>query len=361
MRFQSFTSLAARSAILFALAIGLGAAATLEAQRPIAGFPRSDQSDVAGPIVTSADQISPMFAEPGTAHTMSCPVAWGVRTAADRESYVHDGNLLRLVSNGGASRATRAEADALLAALAPPQNRQATRAARSLIRETNGLLATVRRIDPASPGVTAATRLARSVSAYNEYVDVSDAVFLATPPVELTEIRALLNGLVIASLENHGRAADLRSVDAHGLACAGVTSLGTTPLVPVAPERAIEICVVSDRTIRNVAALLQPETGDTLTLVAGERRRFTDVYPQPQVPRWLALREPVQINGSEYRPFGVSRVVRPGELSYAGAAGGAEYYVGAAEPTAPSLIYFAVGSDCHLQPYRDVSTIRVRG
>jgi hypothetical protein len=165
-----------------------------------------------------------------------------------------------------------------------------------------------------------------------------------------------LHGMVSASHEHEGRQADVSSVDAAGLACAPPVAAALPP-----PETAFQVCVVTDRSIRYVTAVARPTTGDSLAIVGGERRPFAEAHPMPTRPDWLTLGEPVLIGETEYRPFGLSRNVQPGELDFAGSTGGADYYVAGGEAAPPAVIYFPVGAACELQPYRSVETIRVRG
>jgi hypothetical protein len=377
MSIPHFSTPTRPGAAVLAAALIATAAGAAEAQRPVPGFNRSDQTDVAGVIVTSGDQIAPVFAEPGTVRSMSCPVAWGVRTTASRaQAQLASADLTGILTPAGGRLDAAAQdrvlavltadarsgngSDALLAALAPPHNRQATAAARKLVRESRGLFNVVQSIDPASPGPAGATRLSRTVGAYNGFIEASSAEFIASPPPELSALHSVLNALVIASLEHEGRAEDFSVVDAEGLACAiPFVPAVTAPPPPI--EHAMEICVVVDGNVQYVAALWRPETGDTLALVAGERRPFGEVYPEPQRPAWVTVGDPIQVGTTEYRAFGVARMVRPGELTRAGEVGGAEYWVEATDRPPHAIIYFLASTDCQFQPYRSVETIRVRG
>jgi hypothetical protein len=371
MRILSDSPTPMRRAVGLALAMAFGYAGALEAQRTISGFTRSDQSDVSGVIVTTGDQTAPMFAEPGSVRSMTCPVAWGVRTAAARshalllnggmastlvperqvEAAARQHVLGVLTSNGNA-----AEGGALLAALAPHQNRGAASAARTLVHELRGLLLEMERIDPARAGAAGATRLARSVSAYNDYIEASGTDFLASPPPELRALHSALHAMVSASFEHEGRVADVTSVDADGLACAPPFLASPPPV-----ETPLQLCVATDRSIRYVSAVVLQATGDSLAVVGGERVPLAEAYPAPRRPNWLTLGEPVHIGATEYQQFGISRSVHPGELGFAGEAGGIDYYVTGDEAAPPMVIYFPVGPACEMQPYRSVESIRVRG
>ena len=361
-----------RRALVASVALLLTAAAPATGQETIL-------SDVTGPAVTTGDQLAAMFAEPGTVRSMYCPVAWGVRTAAASVSQQLGASTLqpvilrygRELSSAPQRRVLAlltspdaAATDAMVGALAPAENRQAQGAARRLVREARGLFDVLETIDPLRPGTAGATRLSGALGAYNSYIDASSADFLARAPEELTALHAVMNSLVIATLENERRAVDVRSVDARGLACAAAIppreEVVTTPI-----EHALEICLLIDREFQVVTALWRPDSGDTLALVQGERRPFSEVRSRataPVHPEWLATREPVTINSVEYVPFGVPRTVRPGEMTSTGELDGASYFVARNERgDAAPRVYFPVGPNCVVQPYQPVETIQVRG
>src|SRR5690606_1029573 len=151
-------------------------------------------------------------------------------------------------------------------------------AAQRLVRESSNLLTVLLRVDPRNPGEEAATRLSNAVGAYNAFVDASSAEFLVDPPAEMTALHAVLNQLVIATLENEGRPADVTVVDDEGLACA----VPFTPAPPPPPpplEQAIQMCVWTDGEFRNIAAVRRPELGDTVAIVNGNRLPLLEVYP----------------------------------------------------------------------------------
>jgi hypothetical protein len=334
-------------------------------------------TDVTGPAITTGDQVAGFFADPGPIRTMECPVAWGVRTAADAVFFQLDGGELRPVVGVGAEEMPvvtdrnvlrlltadprdRAAADAVVAGLARGNNRQAERAARRLVGEAHGLFNTLRRIDPLRPGVVAPTRLSRSVGAFNAFIDASDPAFLAQPSEEFIALHTVFNSLVIASIEHAGRPAEPDVVDARGLACAMLVERPEPPA-----EQAIEFCVLLDRDFRDVIGLVRPGVGDTMVIVDGVRRPFAEAYPEADrmpVPDWLVNQEPVTIGGVRYTQFGRARPVRPGELTFAGQAAGAEFFVPHGERApVPPVIYFPIAPNCVVQPYQPVEAIRVRG
>ena len=249
-----------------------------DGQRPIGGFPRSDQSDVTGPSVTSGDQLAPLFAEPGTVRSMACPVAWGVRTASDRVQVILTSGELRPSSTavGGeiptsAQRAVltlllRNEDDrspeAVYAALTNG-NSGAERQARRLVAEASGLLTVMNTLDPLRPGRAAPSQLARVTGAYNSFVDASGDAFISNPPAELLALHAVLDELVEASIQNEGRPANVADVDASGLACAGAAvappPVTTVVVAPPPADQPFEMCVLVNGDFRIVAGLRTPD------------------------------------------------------------------------------------------------------
>jgi hypothetical protein len=351
------------------------------AQLVLHGFNRIDQSDVTGPAVTSGDQAAGLFGDPGTIQSWICPVAWGVRsTSDDVVARLAGGRLEGALYTAGTLEGQEAVLQLLLGAagardaesriagaLGAGEERRAQAASRHLARRLNGLLGATGKLDPANPGPIAASRLSRAVAAYNEVVDRSSPRFLAAPPQEFVAIHAVLNRLVIAAIENEGRPTDASQVDERGLACAAPLAPVFTPPAETPPppvERAIEICVATESGFRNVAAVYRPGTGDTLVFVGGDRRAFAEVHAgaaYAQSELWFVGREPVVHEGREYQPFGLPRIVQPGELIGRGTYQGVPVFVQPDERTPADVLYFAVRAGCEVQPYRAVDRIRVRG
>jgi hypothetical protein len=343
------------------------------AQRVVAGFPRINQSDVTGPALTSGDQLN---FEPGTVQSISCAAAWGVRTEGrkvDETLYrltlatvdsparvLWEGaqrDVALLLAGGPAARDAAARVEA---ALAPPSNRGARHEARRLVARLDGLLAAVGRMDPADPGRGAPTRLYEAVGAWDEYLDVSSGAYLAAPPDEMLAIRAVLSRLDHAAIEHAARDGDTEVVDAFGLACA------PPPLPAVVEERPFEVCALSAGDFRAVHGVFLPATGDSLVEVEGVRRPLSEVYPDRDGyavgASWFGRDRPITVGGREYRQWGMSRVVRLGELVPAGEIQGVRFFVMPGEATPPDVIYLPFRSGCEVQPYRRAAEYRrVRG
>ena len=351
----------------------LWAAAPAEAQRVVDGFLRVNQSDVTGPAVTSGDQLN---FEPGTVQSVSCAAAWGIRTEgrkvdealyrlvlapADTPARVlwegAQRDVARLLAGGPGARAA---GRSVAAALSPASNRGARGEARRLVVRLEGLLGAVGRMDPRDPGRGAPTRLYESVGAWDDFVDASSAPFLAAPPDEMLAIQAVLARLDRAAIEHAARDGDTEAVDAFGLACA-------PPPAPVAVEEIpFEVCVLAEGDFRWARGLFVPATGDSLAEAGGARRPFAEAYPGREgyaagLP-WFARDTPVVVGGREYRQWGMSRVVTPGELAPSGTHRGVPVFVAPGERTPPDVIYLPFRPGCEVQPYRRSAEYRrVRG
>ncbi len=393
-------STGAGRAILMGVGLVVAITGVAEAQRTIGGFPRSDQSDVTGPSVTSGDQVAPLFAEPGTVRSMGCSVAWGVRTASSQvralleASNLAPADVVSTLARGsepvfasavtfsaaaslpayitaaaqanvlnllGAGAEDHGEAPVLAALLT--NNAGAARQARRLVSEARGLLAVMESLDPLQPGREGPTQLVRVTGAYNAFLDASADGFVASPPGELVALHAALGEMVSASIRNEGRPDDPNVVDASGLACAGMAPPIVPVKVPPPPaDRPFEMCVLVNGDFRIAAGLVTP-AGDSLALVNDRRVSFASVYTAASdvpTPTWVSRGDSVTIDGVRYQPFGVSRTVQPGDVTRRGYHDGHEYF-GASGETGSPVIYFVSGAGCLVQPYRSVETIQVRG
>ena len=360
----------ARVTASFALA-SLLAGAPAAAQHVVAGFPRVNQSDVTGPAVTSGDQLS---FEPGTVQSVSCAAAWGIRT----EARGIDSLLMRLGLTTPDSVALDAEAQRtvglllaggrdsdqagqrVLAALSPDSSQPpaAREAARKLVHSLSGLLDVVGRIDPADPGRGPSTRLYEAVGAWDDFVDASSPAFLPHPPEEFFAILAVLARLDRAAIEHSYRDGDTGQVDAFGLECA--PPIIAEPIVEVA----FEVCVLSEGDFRPVPGVFLPASGDSL--VGPDRRPLSEAHPHNRgyaigAP-WFSRDHPITFQGHEYRQWGMSRVVRPGELQPAGDYLGIRVFVSPEDKRPPDVIYVPFRDRCEVQAYRrTVEYRRVRG
>ena len=200
-----------------------------------------------------------------------------------------------------------------------------------------------------------------AVAAWDEFVDSSSVAFLAAPPDEMLAIRVVLSRLDYAAIEHAARDGDTGHVDAWGLACAAV-SPAPEPVVEVP----FEVCVLADGDFRTVSGVYLPAGGDSLVEVGGARRPLREAWPDragyaagaPSFARDV----PITVGGREYRQWGMSRVVRPGELMRAGELAGVPVFVAPGERTPPDVILLPFRGRCEVQPYRRTTEIsKVRG
>ncbi|HEU0299966.1 MAG TPA: hypothetical protein VFR37_10935 [Longimicrobium sp.] len=370
-----------RVAALGAAALLLGAAPAA-AQRVVAGFARINQSDVTGPAVTSGDLLNFEF---GTAQSVSCAAAWGIRTEgraldAELQSLVltpldpadrvlwegAQRDLARLLAGGPGTRAARRN---VREALAPATNRGARGAAGRLVQRLEGLLGAVLRMDPADPGRGAPTRLYAAVGAWDDYIDASGAAFLADPPNDLLAVQAVLGRLVRAAIEHSARDGDTEVVDAWGLACAPLAvaqALPPPPMPPPVVEEAFEVCVLDGGDFRRVTGVWTPATGDSLVQVGASRRPLAWAYPDrfgyAADASWFGRDRPLVVAGYEYQQWGTPRLARPGEFERRGQYLGVTVFADPDGPFLPDVIYLPSRSPCEVQPYRrTIETHRVRG
>ena len=367
------------AALLGALLVGGGG--TAAAQTVPSDAPRVIQSDASGNQL-SGDLVNGMFGRSSNLVSLSCPVAWGIRTTNRRlftdllaGNYRIAGPLStplppdvqwllgELVRDPGTEteRAYVAGASSvvqqMVQGLTPSTNhsRGAIRAAKRVVGEMQGLEYDLEHMDPAKVGTEGPMRLAGAMAAYDEFIDESSEAFLRAPTDAFLAIRHYLASLTRAAIENQGRLADETAVDEWGLVCAPAHEI----------ELALQLCVVLDEELRMVDAIFLPSSGDTVVVVDGRRRPFTERYPyQPSVyateSSWYGNDEPVIYEGNEYLRFGLSRIVKPEEMTRVGEYRGVSLYASVGEAT-PGTIYVPVAAGCEAQPYRMVQSLRPRG
>lgn len=363
-----------RHAHLTALAAaGLLMAAPASGQHVVSGFPRINQSDVSGPSLTSGDLLT---FEPGTVQSVGCAAAWAIRTEARAVEGLLDS--LRLTTADSAGRVLNefvlrdldrllaggpmagAAAERILAALAPDslQGPKARRDAGRLVRRLEGLFALIGRMDPRDPGRAAPTRMYEAIGAWNDFVDSSSPAFLASPPDEMLAIQAVLSRLDYGALAHARRDGDTEDVDAFGLACAAAAPVAELVELP------FTVCVLDRGDFRLVQGVFLPSTGDSL--VGTERHPLSVAYPDRAGyalgAAWFTRDQPISFGGREYRQWGMSRVVQPGELTLIGQHRGIGVFAAPEDGSAPDVVYLPFRSGCEVQAYRRVTEYRrVRG
>jgi hypothetical protein len=343
------------------------------------GDTRVEMSDVTGPPLTSGDLFGP-----GTVRSFTCPVAWGVRTVADRTAASLEGGggppivaaawtdrrlsettqrdlLIVLMDAEGDDAASRRLLDALTGGA---NDGAAVRSsAKGLVERLNGLLKNAGRLRPDRPGYRTATQLASVVGAYNTFIENSSAAFLRSPPEALLGIQAVLSPLVIAALENEGRDATRRAAPG-SLACAAPPPAIVPPIAaPPAPpiERAVVVCVVAEDGIRAIGAIVL-ESGDTVVASAGTRLPLSALFPDTIAfagdAEWYASADELTLNGRRYMRFGLPRLASPdADLRRVGEYGGVPLFAEAGE----DHVVVPVRPGCLMQDYRPERYLRVRG
>ena len=138
------------------------------------------------------------------------------------------------------------------------------------------------------------------------------------------------------------------------------------PPVQAAPpppaEQAIRVCVIEGGQLREVEAMFNPATGDTM--VAG--RRFSEAYPATTgyagTADFFVQDQPVRFRNREYVRYGLPRIVTVTDVTPVGDFQGVQVF---AEPTAnaqnPDVIYLPVRPGCEFQPYQRRTAVRARG
>lgn len=142
------------------------------------------------------------------------------------------------------------------------------------------------------------------------------------------------------------------------------------PLPPPPPPMAapeptmtpIRVCVVEAGELREVDAMMNPTTGDTLV----NQRRFSDVYPATTgyaAGQDFYLRnEAITLNRTRYVRFGLTRIVPATALSRAGEFQGVPVFRDRNATGTPEVLYVPVRTGCEFQTYQREQAVRgVRG
>ncbi|HEV2145936.1 MAG TPA: hypothetical protein VGR37_00820 [Longimicrobiaceae bacterium] len=136
------------------------------------------------------------------------------------------------------------------------------------------------------------------------------------------------------------------------------------PPPPAAPAmQTIRVCVVEGTALREVEAMYNPATGDTM--VAGQR--FSMAFPATAPAyaagaTWFINNEPIMMNRRRYVKFGLPRVVSPTDVRRIGEHQGVGVFADATATGTPDVIYIPVRPGCEFQPYQyEVPARGVRG
>jgi hypothetical protein len=141
------------------------------------------------------------------------------------------------------------------------------------------------------------------------------------------------------------------------------------PPPPVAPEapsmQPIQVCVLEGQQLRNVDAMFNPSTGDTMVMQAGQEQPFGQAFPATQGyaagQTFFINNEPVMFGGHRFVKFGPPRVIGVQELARVGEIMGVQAFAEAGAAAPYEVIYLPVRTGCEFQPYQAEQQIRVRG
>lgn len=122
------------------------------------------------------------------------------------------------------------------------------------------------------------------------------------------------------------------------------------------------VCVLVDGQVREIEAVLDTATGDTL--ISG--RPLAEAYPAPSPPylagaEWFVRDEMVVFERRQYVRYGQPRVIRPAVLVRVGEFRGVPLFA-PSRAEAVRFVYALVGRNCEFQPYWYAATVgAVRG
>ncbi|HET7273913.1 MAG TPA: hypothetical protein VFI91_01970 [Longimicrobiaceae bacterium] len=149
-----------------------------------------------------------------------------------------------------------------------------------------------------------------------------------------------------------------------------VTPTPPPPPAPAPPpppaERDIRVCVIEGPAIVDVDAVYVPATGDTVVVVDGVRRPFSEAYPAvapayAASTTWFINNDSIQVMDNDYVKFGVTRVVPATRLQRVGAYEGVGIFAETGAETPQQILYVPVRPGCEFQPYQLREAIRARG
>ncbi|CAN5868594.1 hypothetical protein BH20GEM3_BH20GEM3_12320 [soil metagenome] len=138
------------------------------------------------------------------------------------------------------------------------------------------------------------------------------------------------------------------------------------PPVEAPAEQAIRVCILEGGQLREVDAMVNPATGDTMAVMAGERRRFADAYPATTGyaggADFFVQDRPVTFRNRRYVRFGLTRIIPATDVRAIGDFQGATLFAETgANMQNPDVLYVLVRPGCEFQPYQREAAIRPRG
>jgi hypothetical protein len=135
----------------------------------------------------------------------------------------------------------------------------------------------------------------------------------------------------------------------------------TAPGAAVASD-SVEICVIVDGQLREIAAVYDAESGDTVV----DGRPLAEAHPIERAPYlagadWYAHNEMVEFEHRRYVRYGTPRVVRPAPLTRVGEFRDIPLFA-ESRSAAYRVVYALVDPGCTFQPFWYAATVgEVRG
>lgn len=139
------------------------------------------------------------------------------------------------------------------------------------------------------------------------------------------------------------------------------------PPAPAPEERPLTVCVVDDGALTNVAATYLPAAGDTVVMVQGQRRPFSETYPTAAPDyaagtTWYVNGDEVRLEDRDYVRFGVPRLITgTTQLQRVGDFEGVGVFAETGAEAPYPVLYVPLRPGCEFQPYQLREQIRVRG
>jgi hypothetical protein len=124
----------------------------------------------------------------------------------------------------------------------------------------------------------------------------------------------------------------------------------------------VDICVIVDGQLREIAAKYDPESGDTTV----DGRPLAETHPATSPPylagaEWYARDEMVEFERRRYVRYGSPRVVSPAPLTRVGEFRGIPIFAESRD-SGLRVVYALVNARCEFQPYWYAATVgEVRG
>jgi hypothetical protein len=139
------------------------------------------------------------------------------------------------------------------------------------------------------------------------------------------------------------------------------------PVVEAPPaETPIRVCILEAGQLREVDAMVNPTTGDTMAVVGAERRRFREAFPATTGyaagADFFVQDRPIRFRNRNYVRFGLTRIIPTTDVRPIGDFQGATLFAEtAANMQNPDVVYVLVRPGCEFQPYQRETRVTPRG